>query len=195
MADLSDYSRNVSIHNEATDVAVTTTTDTETGKERLDVAIQNDADFLGHLHKKVHDGDFFSSSDIRTYNKGVNWDLIVSVGTITPHILFDVACTVGIEVYIYEAPTYTGGTSKSVLDHNRVTANTATVSVLDGATVTAVGTLLTVLLIPGSNQSGGAFGASIEWIFDENTDYLVRISSNNNSNRVQYNFNWYEENV
>jgi len=194
MADLNDRSNDVSIHNEDTDAPVTTTTDGS--KERLDVAVQDDIETIGHYHDKIHSGDAYHVSDYGTYSKNAEWDILIKVGSTQMHLLWGVSANVGALVELFESPTVTAnGTQYTIYNKKRASSNTPDTDVYETPTLTADGTQFEVAVLPGSNQSGILCSVDLEWVLKANTDYLFRITSQGNSNLLGLALDWYEENV
>jgi len=194
MSDLNDLTQNVNIWNDEKSKSVTVTTDG--AKERLDVQVQDDVEVISHEHDKVHQGQTFIVSDYGTYNKATYWDILIKAGPVMPHAIADLSVSLGILVQVYEEPTTTAnGTSYTSFNRNRNSSNTSDTVIYDTPTVTSPGTLIRTLLIPGANQSGSAGGISTEIILKQSTDYLVRITSQQNSNLFSWAIIWYEEDV
>jgi hypothetical protein len=194
MADLADKSTDVSIHNEATDAAVTTTTDGS--KERLDVdalVSGGEVSATDHFEQEIHNGNAFIVSDYDTRNKNDEWDVLIKVDTLFAHLRFATSTNLGLVVELYESPTTTAnGTLYTAYNRNRDSATLADTDVYDNPTVTSPGTLLVAIVVPGANQSGGAGGESNEIILDTGKDYLLRMTSQGNSNLYSWGVTWYE---
>lgn len=173
----------------------TVTVTTDGSKERLDVSVDEHIETISHLHAKVHEGKCFSVSDYDTLNKSIAWDLVFEVGSVMAHLLYEATTSMGVIIEIYESPTYTGGTAKSSYNHNRSSILTPTMVVKDDVTVTADGTLIDVVSLSGTNQTGSSVASNLEWILAQNTDYLMRITSQGNSNLISGRAIWYEEDV
>ena len=102
------------------------------------------------------------------------------------------------EVYVYESPTTSGGTSMTLHRRNRVN-NTASqgVAVLN-PTVSAVGTefyseLITSAEGSGHRSGGGGRGFSFEFILKPLTTYLFRLTNVNGSSQMaELRIDWYE---
>lgn len=88
----------------------------------------------------------------------------------------------GVSTFIYEAPTYTGGTSAPYQNPNAMNPVTGLAQIIVGATVTVDGTLIFApehLLGPTSQQAKGS-GVNVlgqEKILQPNTAYLFRLTS------------------
>jgi hypothetical protein len=102
------------------------------------------------------------------------------------------------EVYVYESPTTSGGTSMTLHRRNRV-INTASqgVAVLN-PTVSAVGTefyseLITSAEGSGNRSGSGGRGVSLEFILKPLTTYLFRLTNVNSSSQMaELRIDWYE---
>lgn len=154
-------------------------------------------------HKYIHKGQLFESFVKTTILAGGTY--IVAIKTpldkelhYRPSGISPSADKVTVE--LLEGGTYTGGTDIPVINHKRSGGLSATQAVKGGVTVSAAGTLITQVFLPGSTGvgqsiTGGAFsGATNEWILEKDTVYLYRIANGSaESNTVQVNFFWYEE--
>jgi len=102
------------------------------------------------------------------------------------------------EVYVYESPTTSGGTSMTLHRRNRV-INTVSqgVAVLN-PTVSAVGTefyseLITSAEGQGNRSGSGGKGLSFEFILKPLTTYLFRLTNVNSSSQMaELRIDWYE---
>jgi hypothetical protein len=114
------------------------------------------------------------------------------------HAVVDYQCGGETEVYVYESPTTSGGTSMTLHRRNRV-INTASqgVAVLN-PTVSAVGTefyseLITSAEGQGNRSGGGGRGFSFEFVLKPLTTYLFRLTNvNSNSQMAELRIDWYE---
>ena len=96
---------------------------------------------------------------------------------------------------IWEAPTLSNnGTPKAAYNKNRNVVNPATTIINHTPTVTATGSTLIFEDQWGSGKKvGGGARALEEWIFKQNTKYLVRFTNMaTTANYLVVHFNWYE---
>lgn len=109
-------------------------------------------------------------------------DFLIKVGSLASLVLPWILTGGGCEVFLYELPTTTGdGNQLDSISKNREVLGVSTTEVYEGPTVTAPGTLLFHLFVPGlsvliERLYGGGWRES-EWILAPNTNYLVRITN------------------
>lgn len=101
----------------------------------------------------------------------------------------------------FKAPTYTGGTVRTVYNLHENSGTVSTIQILDGATVTAPGTPISPQLVAlGSELAGNrrntqfAPQLGVERIFSPDSVYLVRSTNLDSANaaRVSSISAWYE---
>jgi hypothetical protein len=198
MADLTDKTTDVSIHDEVTDAAVTTTTDGD--KTRLDVDanisfIDDAVITMEHWIRKLYDGFVFHVCDIVAKDKDAYRYVLIKVPSgYQAFLRWQLSSELGVTFYIFENPTTTAnGTAEPTWNMNRNSSNTNNVNAYYDPTVTAEGTELLAQLVAGSNQSASAGTSDIELVLKENEDYLLKIISRGNGNEMNYELNWFEE--
>ena len=162
-------------------------------------------------HQMIHEGKGFSlSGKVTGLGAGVTAYMLAKNQNGTP--VHWRAATLIVEdgevnIVFYEDPTTSAdGSQLNTYNKNRAvtkTANTATLEVYSGPTVTDVGTPLEYGYIPdASGGSGGGGGRTSggeasrvggEWILATSTDYLIGIT-NNSGAAIDYSyiFFWYE---
>ena len=158
-------------------------------------------------HAYIHEGIFFESYNKFTLAAGATKVVTIkpAAGTYLhyrPTNLVTSADKVTIE--FYEGATVTAATGAAVTpsNHNRNSALTSKVTLLDAPTVTADGTKFAQVYIPGATGTGGTrTGASAgvsnsEWVLKPDTVYMIRVTNGSSgSNDIQINFQWYEESM
>jgi hypothetical protein len=144
---------------------------------------------IGAAHHEIHEGDYFGCGHIwdSVDDDGVA-ELIVIVGAnyalhATP------SGNIGGDAYahLFEAPTFADaptdyGTAVTVEDFNRVTDNTAGITVYHTPTIATDGTQLDAQYVPGGSgpaqfKVGGGASTRIEHIFAKSTIYLLRLTN------------------
>jgi hypothetical protein len=198
MADLTDKSTDVSIHDESTDAAVTTTVDGS--KVRLDVDanitfIDNAIITMEHWIRKLYDGLVFHVCDIVQKDKDYYRYVLIKVPSgYEAFLRWQLSSELGITFKIFENPTTTAnGTAEPTYNMNRNSSNTNNVDAYYDPTVTDEGTEIIAQLLAGSNQSASSGTSDIELVLKENEDYLLKIISRGNGNDMNYELNWFEE--
>jgi len=158
-------------------------------------------------HTNIHEGKFFES-----YNKftlaaaGTRFVTMKTPANKNLHYkptgLVTSADKVTVEFFEGATVTAATGTAATPANHNRNSAITSGVTLLDAPTVTANGTKFTQVYIPGSTGVGGSrYGDSAgvsnsEWVLKPNTQYAIKVTNGSSaSNDIQVNFQWYEEDL
>ncbi len=103
----------------------------------------------------------------------------------------------GVEFRLLEDVTATGGTTMSPKNRNRTSANSATLAVKSGATVTNTGTELYMVGLPEATSPQGRGrqqgGDSIPWVLDSESIYAIEIKNLTNDEKIIYSeLSWYE---
>jgi len=104
----------------------------------------------------------------------------------------------GVTAEIFEAPSYTGGTSAPYQNASAINPITGLAQIIVGATVTAAGTLVFApdyLIGNTSRQGKGTSGAVVgrEKLLKANTAYLFRLTSlDNQPQDISSLLTWYE---
>ena len=158
-------------------------------------------------HSYIHEGIFFESFNKFTLAGGATRVVTIkpAAGTYLhyrPTNLVTSADKVTIEFYEGATVTAATGTAVTPSNHNRNSALTSGVTLLDAPTVTADGTKIAQVYIPGATGTGGTrTGASAgvsnsEWVLKPNTVYMIKVTNGSSgSNDIQINFQWYEESM
>jgi hypothetical protein len=154
-------------------------------------------------HVRLHEGRAYyvykTHKDTARLGVGASIDIAIAFPAgVEAHAVVDYQCGGETEVYVYESPTTSGGTSMSLHRRNRV-INTASqgVAVLN-PTVTAVGTefyseLITSAEGQGNRSGAGGRGTSFEFILKPLTTYLFRLTNVNGSSQMaEMRIDWYE---
>ena len=156
-------------------------------------------------HSYIHEGIFFESYNKFTLAAGATRLVTIkpAAGTYLhyrPTNLVTSADKVTIEFYEGATVTANTGTAVTPSNHNRNSALTSVVTLLDAPTVTANGIKFAQVYIPGATGTGGTrTGASAgesesEWVFKPDTQYAIKVTNGSSgSNDIQINFQWYEE--
>ena len=171
--------------------------------ERLTSAIRT----IETEHSYIHEGIFFESFNKFTLAGGATRVVTIKPATGTylhyrPTNLATSADKVTIEFYEGATVTAATGTAVTPSNHNRNSALTSKVTLLDAPTVTANGTKFAQVYMPGATgtgttrtgQSAGTSGS--EWVLKPDTVYMIKVTNGSSgSNDIQVNFQWYEESM
>jgi hypothetical protein len=103
----------------------------------------------------------------------------------------------GVEFRLLEDVTATGGTVMTPQNRNRTAANTASLVIKSGATVTNTGTELSLVGLPASDSPFGRVsqdGAdTIQWVLDSDSVYAIEIKNLTADAKTVYaELVWYE---
>lgn len=156
------------------------------------------------LHHETHEGEKFTVS-YKTPDASPLADdetiifIVRTGGSRYSHIDWRPNCGGDAEIEIYEGTAISGGTPMTVRNKKRTVgdnANTATV-IRDPATVDNVGASLDNEFIPGGtggNSQGGRGEARDEFILQQNTNYMFRLTNRAGNNQpASLRLEWYEE--
>lgn len=146
-------------------------------------------------HYMTHQGLYFFFQDYATgIGNGSTRDVLLITANNGKgiHMKFGLA-TLGGSYALYEAPTTTAnGGALTIVNKNRGSANTATLTAFSVPTVTAVGTLLVTTLLGASSKAASIDVLNPEIVLKPNTKYLVRFSSSAGSNISSCDGSFYE---
>jgi len=156
---------------------------------------------IDFAHHAVHHGFLFTVSDFDT-------DIDIAAPKYwlfrTPntnkriHIIFDVGVSGGVQVDLYESPTITAdGTAITPFNNDFNRNDVSVLLVFKDPTVTADGTLKTSTRIgasgPGnSDKVGGNLRPGSEYILKQNTNYILKITSDANDTKATMIAEYYE---
>ena len=141
---------------------------------------------ISYAHEKCHSGKFFNFSYVGNgILAAANLEVLIQTGSPAElHAAFGFDVEGQCEMLIYEGTTVSAaGTAVTIIDVNRVTANTSQATATHTPTVTAVGTQLRHVFVPGGTifPPGGSDGAPVrggtELILAPSTNYLIRVNN------------------
>ena len=156
-------------------------------------------------HAYIHEGIFFESYNKFTLAAGATRFVTLKAPAgvylhYRPTNLVTSADKVTIEFYEGATVTANTGTAVTPSNHNRNSALTSVVTLLDAPTVTANGIKFAQVYIPGATGIGGtrtganAGVSNSEWVLKPDTQYAIKVTNGSSgSNDIQINFQWYEE--
>jgi hypothetical protein len=146
-------------------------------------------------HQMVHIGRSFSLDHTYTLNTNATHDhILVSPDTTrNAHLIVIIMSKGDCSYELYEDPTCTYNTEVVTINRNRNSANVNTTKVYNLITLTNQGTLVAFQRIGlGGPQSQGGLQESTEVVLKRNTNYLIRVKSNENGNIISSSTRWYE---
>lgn len=153
-------------------------------------------------HHQVHEGESHGYSNLTaSLAAGSSKDFRVNVpaalNTVgeAPHMVIEIITTLEAEAYLYEGMTYTegnGGTLRVSHNRNRLSSNDAVTAIYEDPTAATTGDNLWIGLTGSSNRAGASSRSLTEWVLAPG-DYLVRITSRANGNKILIRLEWYED--
>lgn len=162
-------------------------------------------DTLGHLaaiettHTQLHQGTVYCVDHIEA---GLADAATVEVLIRVPaeglfHTRFSGACGGDATLYLFEGPTVTSaGTGMTAVNRHRISTNISTLSLFHTPSTSSDGVLLGRAFVPGGtvgNSVGGSGDIPEEWVLNNDTDYLFRVTNNaGNAKTTQGIMTWYE---
>lgn len=165
---------------------------TETENETFDVAAWM-SKILPELHYRTHAGQTFSSHhNSSNLAEGLVLSVKLTTGAISPHMIFNISGKLDYDFEILEAPSSTGGTAHVAYNRNRPSATTSTGTLVLDPSISADGTVISSNAMGEGQKFGGQISVDNEWILSASTDYIFRLTSRANNNRVHINLTWYE---
>ncbi len=154
------------------------------------------------VHHEIHEGETFSASyksaDGAPIADDAPIEILLQTGLKYAHLVFSVAAGGDAEIAFYEGTTVSDvGTALTENNMKRYSVNAATVTATYMPTITADGTLLLNIFLPGGTgpQALGAVAReNTEWILTPSTLYLVRgINRAGTAQPMSNVVQWYEE--
>lgn len=143
-------------------------------------------------------GEAFQFGSFQTIGNAVDLDFVVASPAANLNVFEMLINTTGQStVAVYENPTLgAAGTARVGLNLNRNSGTSAAVTIDEGQTISAVGTLLVQQsagqVTTGNSSLGGDLGGNATIVLKNSEDYLIRISSLAAGNIINYRFLWLE---
>lgn len=106
---------------------------------------------MDYSHNKIHEGEMFMAHYYAgTLGAGGTIMIHLTAGTVTPHLLWDIAVGGDARLTVTEGGTLTGGTAVTVFNMNRGNAGSCLSTVKHSGTL-AGGTVINDFFIPGGS--------------------------------------------
>lgn len=163
---------------------------------------------LSKRHKEIHEGEYFSVSEIMTVSGEDKKTVCGTTGDKFIHVTPPIIKTSGpnVELRIYEDVEYTNGSAVDIFSHNRAYASNQNthkwVDMVVDATVSDYGSENFYKdYVPGSTglggtSQGGQNSEIEEWIFKPSTKYAMDILNlDSDDDKVHVYFSWYWSNT
>ncbi len=137
---------------------------------------------ITYEHNKTHEGKFYSGGyfNASLANNGT-LDILIDLASLSFHAQASSIASGDCTIQIYEDTIYTGGSSISMLNHNRTSSNTFIGSVVHTPSISDLGVQLNGIgyLSGGTKNAayGGSFGFANEMILAPTKNYLYRVTN------------------
>jgi len=155
-------------------------------------------------HHEIHEGDYYYVKNFVTLATGNSVEfLFIIPDDTTPHVQWQLASEAEAEFYLYEdVEVSDNGTPVAVFNANRNSANTAAMQVFSGPTLAGGtlgddgqgGTTISASILGSGKETTANRITTYELIGRADTYYWVRLTNVSSQTAwVDYDFNWYEE--
>jgi len=167
----------------------------ETDDVQMD-AVTNALISIAQEHHEIHEGAHYFYADYAlSQSSGSTREFVLTTPNNTKwiHLVWSVYAGDGATVELYkDASGITGGTSITPVNNNGNSANTSGVTLVkDPTSITSDGNRAAGYLA-GAGRVAGDTKRTNEIMLEQNTIYLVRITSLANSNDISWDAEWYE---
>ncbi len=150
-------------------------------------------------HHEVHEGNFYTASiydaDVDAGEAAAKEILLITPNTAKRiHIKVQITGTGAGFIQLTENPTVSVGNVVIAYNNNRNSTNETTLVIKQDPTVTADGTIIFQNWIPAETKGkiGGVVRLNAEWDLEQNEDYLIRVVSDADNNKVSIVIELYE---
>jgi len=161
--------------------------------------VTGSARILLHEHNEVHEGNSYKAFYVaNAVGSGSNADIRFQAPDTSTRIHLDwqVDANEEYEIYLYENGNVTAGTALDLINRERNSGNTATLTVTHTPTVTTTGDLIDHRYSGNSGATshvGGTDHSENELILKQNYTYLLRVTSRAAGCDISILLDWYEE--
>jgi len=179
---------------------------TDTDRDIADVNGSGALATILEAHHEIHNGNGYYIKDFTAIGSGASLDLLFIIANDTvPHVQWQIASESEAEFYLYEdVEVSDNGTPLAVFNCNRNSANTATMQAYSGPTLAGGslgddgqgGTLISTSIVGSNKETTANRITTYELIGRADTTYWVRLTNVSASTAwIDYDFNWYEEDL
>ena len=162
------------------------------------VTVNNsDLVIIDYEHEKIHDSEMWGFSHYAgTIAAAGSIQVTFIAGTVTPHVILDVAAGAACQINFIHNPELTGGTLLPVHNRTIAAAGSSLMSAKHSGTITGGTALLNTYLPGGDGKSptGGSNRGASEWILPASGTVTVQLIGIGDSNGASINCEFYEEN-
>jgi hypothetical protein len=149
-------------------------------------------------HRYLHMGEVFRYYDAATLASGSSQDYLFTTPdtTLSIHLLLHIDGSAITSFSLFEDSDKTGTTLQTIVNANRNSTNTSTMTIHKGVSGgTTDGTHLVYYAsgsAGGNSKSPAIFDYVSEWVLKRNSKYIIRITSGTNGNLCNLVTEWYE---
>lgn len=155
---------------------------------------------VNYPHHEIHAGNAFEATD---YDGDVDiagpkyWSIVTPNTTKWAHFTFFLFAEAGGTVEFFETPTTpSGGSALTAYNRNRNSATTSGLTIRYNRSVVADGTRIGLGRTGTSGNPAKATGGSVETrgeiILKQNTEYIIKYTTDADNNKVWLVLDWYE---
>lgn len=155
---------------------------------------------IEYEHHEVHGGSMYHVTRVVQIDDAASTELLIDTPDTTKwgHMTIQVQGSFDTEWWLFEATTKTGGTAMTEHNHERNSANVATIVVTHTPGGAGDGNEIHHERFgndSGPAGQGGGSGQSrgtLEWVLKQNEEYLLRVTSHTDTNNISIIIDWYE---
>lgn len=162
---------------------------------------------IDYDHHQLHEGETFrwdvyvsslasgNSKDIRFVVPNISVPAGVVAAARMPHFRFEVVGSADADLFLYEAPTFTGnGNQRTPIPAERNGSYSSQLQIWEDPTVSVVGSqIFRGVIFAAKNSAGSTTSTLDEFILKNNTSYLLRVTSGAAGNKVLIRVLYYED--
>jgi len=177
---------------------------TDTDKDTADVNSSGALTTILAAHHEIYKGNYYYIKNFTSLEQGNSADfLFITDNSTVPHVQWQLASESEAEFYMYEGvDVSSNGTSMTVFNANRNSPNTATMQAFSSPTLAGGslgdsgqgGILISAAVVGSGKETTANRITTYELIGKAGTTYWVRLTNvSSQTSWIDYDFNWYEE--
>ncbi len=151
---------------------------------------------ISYGHHQLHAGNMFTVFEVNDLGNGANRTLLIVTPDTTrwAHLVWEFEHELEATIDFYKDSIYIApGTIVPSFNRNGNSTNVATTLVYHSPTLLDAGMLIATIQQGDGKKAGGSDRVANEFILEQNTAYLIRITNNTASNNLaSMKLNWYE---
>jgi len=177
---------------------------TDTDKHTADVNGSGALATILEAHRKIHEGDGYYVKNFTSVGSGASIDFLFAVAdNIVPHMQWQIASESEGEFFLYEdVEVSDNGTPVTTFNCNRNSSNEPSLKAYSSPTLAGGslgddsqgGTLISASIVGSNKETTANRITTYELIGRAGTTYWIRLTNTSASTSwIDYDFNWYEE--